>query len=928
MIGRTKSSAKATILVCSPDEDFRKTVRRSIKGSGIMDHYPSIGLGDTSKLPDLLTQEDIQCASQPNGNPNKDILVFSPPSDNAFGRSLFISSPARAAFRPATAGPILHVNGNIYQLTIGHAFLDSNEFTSLQRQNSNYDDCDFDGQSESEDEDSIESFGRVHETHSITNGNTDGFEHKPKPRSILTERSKASSSTTHQVTPLPLPPVSVENTSKDITDFQVARPLISQNWDLVGKLGFHSETGDRQRLDFALVKLEDAYRDDTNLVACGPNGSQYWKRVVKVVDISSTDVNIVTVTASSGFLSGKLCATASYMRLPNQRALQELYPIFLDGKLSHGDCGSGVIDKKLGYLYGHIVAGNVGTGHAYIVPAMQVFEDIFNRLGRDITLVQPKKNAGSTRFSADPSDLEPLHVVEFASKEYFFDMKKTIHSDGDNTRLNISRPLHDLSSVALAGGQTDKKRTASVGGNMSSTHSTSRRSRLIRSIEGFRFKSSVSDAENPKSLDGTSNYGISFGEQAEVIDTTSTFNFEKCFFALPSDLQTQIFAFLDVPDIVNLRMASRHWHNLITLNETPITRLFLEFNSIPRFAMTLYPLPDPREINLHYICGVWHRLVVVSSLSASMADWITRDFYLRRTENERLEFYPYEIQIRRRLLPLLFTAFHFFEEYRRLHIKRLFENGHGLLSEAYTIKPIESQIMEMYDNTTLLQVHQVFPLLVAYLYRRFRPPSYLGHVERSLRGYRRGPPPDHVLVALFCLGGLKDVLRLSEIEPYALRRIAIDDWYTSLSSEQTRSVSQTGRWSKGLGRRHFKQTPLESTEKSTKSEAPIPRNVPPSFGSRDTSDALARSDSTRTPLLQSSLAGEPPMAPLLAAQASSLVADLPLLQDLWVVTAESILLQRQAVEKPQDIKRKAQLLQELIRGDITDADVLFYSEGS
>ena len=65
-----------------------------------------------------------------------------------------------------------------------------------------------------------------------------------------------------------------------------------------------------------------------------PNGSQRWLRVRRAAKIDSGYVKIITMTASSGLLSGKLCATASYMRLTNQRTLQELYSVHLDGKLS------------------------------------------------------------------------------------------------------------------------------------------------------------------------------------------------------------------------------------------------------------------------------------------------------------------------------------------------------------------------------------------------------------------------------------------------------------------------------------------------------------------------------------------------------------------------------------------------------------------
>ncbi len=76
----------------------------------------------------------------------------------------------------------------------------------------------------------------------------------------------------------------------------------------------------------------------------------------------------------------------------------------------------------------------------------------------------------------------------------------------------------------------------------------------------------------------------------------------------------------------------------------------------------------------------------------------------------------------------------------------------------------------MYDDRTLLQVHQVFPLVVASFCRRLRPPSYVGRVERSIRGYLREKPPDEVHVAALCVGGLRQVERFWEIKGYNTRR--------------------------------------------------------------------------------------------------------------------------------------------------------------
>jgi len=46
-----------------------------------------------------------------------------------------------------------------------------------------------------------------------------------------------------------------------------------------------------------------------------------------------------------------------------------------------GDCGSWVTNAQNGDIFGHIVAGDVASGLAYIIPAYKVFDDIELRYG-------------------------------------------------------------------------------------------------------------------------------------------------------------------------------------------------------------------------------------------------------------------------------------------------------------------------------------------------------------------------------------------------------------------------------------------------------------------------------------------------------------------------------------------------------------------
>ncbi|KAM0486796.1 hypothetical protein ACHAPX_000059 [Trichoderma viride] len=405
--------------------------------------------------------------------------------------------------------------------------------------------------------------------------------------------------------------------------------------------------------------------------------------------------------------------------------------------------------------------------------------------------------------------------------------------------------------------------------------------------------------------------------RASTESTRKSVPLDQLVLALPSELQIQIVSSLPLTDILNLRITSKSWHALITLNEVPIVRYHLDHN-IPAYATRLYPLRDSSDINFHYLCGLWHRLHVAAKLSYLMCDWITKDIFLRTTEAQKLAFAPQHERMRRRLIPLLFTVFHFFETYRKLHLKYIAEKGNGLLKEPYTVNPIETEIMNMYDNRTLLRVHEVFPLIISSFCRRLRPPTYVGRVERSLRGYLRERPPDEVHVAILCLGGLRQVERLWETKGYNNRRAAVDVWFSSLTKEPVVEAPAKGRLGlKGFGRK-----------KSTSGDRPPNRS---SFSEGGCRSPWGSVDSTHNggfipySVFNSSLSADAPMAPLDRDQARTLLGDLPQLQQIWLATAEAMIMERRIVQRPQDIKRNQQVMLDLIGEDgLDETDEWYY----
>ena len=338
---------------------------------------------------------------------------------------------------------------------------------------------------------------------------------------------------------------------------------------------------------------------------------------------------------------------------------------------------------------------------------------------------------------------------------------------------------------------------------------------------------------------------------------------------------------------------------------------------IPAYALRLYPVADQSEMNFHYICSLWHRLHVAAKVAFLMCEWITKDIFLRQTDAEQLAFAPQRERMRRRLIPLLFTIFHFFETYRKLHLKYMSEHeGRGLQKEPYTLNPIEAEIMAMYDDQTLLRVHEIFPVVISSFCRRLRPPTYVGRVERSLRGYLRERPSDETHSAILCIGGLRQVERLWEIKGYNNRRNAVDHWYNGLTKDNFEPTPAVVPTKSRLGLKAF------GRRKTNSDDRPAGR-LSISGESIKTRSPSGSIDATNMDYLgfdpnwvfNTSLAADLPMAPLSHDNAQTVLSDLPVLQQIWLTTAEAIIFDRGIVSRPQDIKRNHHVLSHLIRED-------------
>ncbi|KAK1714730.1 F-box domain-containing protein [Colletotrichum lupini] len=512
--------------------------------------------------------------------------------------------------------------------------------------------------------------------------------------------------------------------------------------------------------------------------------------------------------------------------------------------------------------------------------------------------------------------MDPPHITEFASERYFSKLNQL----NESPATRDTQQLHQLRHPQTPSSQQYPSPPISS----QSTSTFTLPLRTYKSNEGNTETPRPSDqkrTEKSRLFSLRSKVSILQNKSTSQVDHREHQSLGQLFLALPTELQIQVISSLPLTDVLNLRRVSRSWHTIVTLNEAPIVRHHLEHH-IPAYALRLYPSNDPTAANFHHLCGLWHRLHVAAKLSYLMCEWITKEIFLRTTESQRLEFAPQHERMRRRLIPLLFTLFHFFETYRKLHLQHILDhNGHGLLHEPYTLNPIEARIISMYDDQTLLRVHQVFPLVISSFCRRLRPPSYAGRVERSLRGYLKERPPDEVHVAILCVGGLRQVERLWEIKGYNSRRGAVDVWYNGVSKDSIDSTPKQRRGIMGMGRKKSSISVKDST-KSTQHDGISTRRA-----SRASLDDPVDPDTNL--VFNTSLAAGMPMGPLEREHVRHVLADLPSLQEIWLKTAEALILERGIVERTQDIKRNAQVMLELIRDDgIDEEDEWWYGRST
>ncbi|KAF4626101.1 hypothetical protein G7Y89_g12059 [Cudoniella acicularis] len=414
MIGRKPANSNPTILFSCENKNCRQKAVGFVQKKKVLADHPGVLMAECSKRPRLLAIEyKSDLPPLPPG-------VYLNGPLQSYGTPVLICSTHQVMPRKATIGGIVSIEGEIFGVTTAHAFSEPRE-----EDTSNNEDIEFafyGGYKPYDSSDDEENFVETTSGGYDAQGST-----TPSSGSMGSKKSQSTGNTA----------------------------VVDPNREkLAVKLGtIFASTAVGDHLDWALVQIRDS-KSSSREENFQPQSHIPWGGKViypKTIANSSADAHVLIYTGSSGVIAGELSGVSSFTIGAGTRGFQQLLVVRrLVGHFVDGDYGSWVFDQQTGVVYGHIVPGYPGTGTAYVVPSVQIFQDIQRRLGKSVELFVPP-NRNETPTPQTSTELlvafRPAYMVNFDRDglQQDFEKSATVEISQPNT-MPIFNPLRALTA--------------------------------------------------------------------------------------------------------------------------------------------------------------------------------------------------------------------------------------------------------------------------------------------------------------------------------------------------------------------------------------------------------------------------------------------------------------------------------------------------
>ena len=263
-------------------------------------------------------------------------------------------------------------------------------------------------------------------------------------------------------------------------------------------------------------------------------------------------------------------------------------------------------------------------------------------------------------------------------------------------------------------------------------------------------------------------------------------------FSLPIELHAQILNIASFRDLCAFRLVNTNAHYLLSKGE--ILRQWIGKHFGKNQLRLHTPTTSP---TFQYVLEQHRRLSTATELAIVLAEYIERKI-LRHTLR-RLDVFPdqsrgdlfatVKAQLRDQMVPLILTLQHYLEQFAASLLEDVISSQTGTRPD-YVSRG--RGIMASYERDTLLLTHRFWMFFCWLQNQILSRPSYVGNVERAVRGWIVEPlnPADMKLFVV--LGNMRAFLQLMSLGSYKQCRKAVEAWIRQLDPE--RNVRWEERW--------------------------------------------------------------------------------------------------------------------------------------
>ncbi|KAI8623952.1 hypothetical protein F5Y19DRAFT_491731 [Xylariaceae sp. FL1651] len=368
-------------------------------------------------------------------------LVFASSTEPRLGRRIFASSirGGRKRLNHATAGIVIEADGCYFQLTAGHLFEPHNETFRAEVPASSFDECHFDGQSDEGEYDSghesevTDRGSATPEAASSSEGSSSDSTDEQGDESSKTDMSRDTCLRTLKESGLEALPLQTMPKTANIVIEAPFRLHDKVPGFLIGCLSQFPKRSIQSSIDYALITVpHDLVEEISQQI--DSQSQRHFLPVEGIAGVGTEACNIIVVT-TYGIIHGILLPGKISYRSHHDPQFQRLLQVDLESEVFEGDCGSPVLDESTGNLYGHLIMGVAGTKAAYIVLAIDIFQDIEKKLTSKSVRVVIGQGVGKAEKSAKSSPTRLQVVASTANGKNDKNLKKKFN------HLHTSPPL-------------------------------------------------------------------------------------------------------------------------------------------------------------------------------------------------------------------------------------------------------------------------------------------------------------------------------------------------------------------------------------------------------------------------------------------------------------------------------------------------------